>query len=328
MAKIKRIHLPKLGMRIIKTAICVFFCLMLNYLFSPTVALISSLAAIMCMQSTLQSSLKTGLSRVLGTAIGGGIALLLVPLAQNTAVEWLYIILMPAGVALIIYLCVLLNYADGAAMCAFTYIAVLIIPFTDSGSNPFMAALTRILDTLVGVAIALIVNRYVTPPSIPPVTSLHVEVNTFRNIYKKASGKIVGNEQLILIASLLYDSQAPDTSKAPDCGSLVHEMKDRGLWVPVPNEYKELSEIECIYVGKNYKSHKFALTQHSGYIEIPHETYPAALIWHTDETKQGMATYGLLRLAKQRTGGLKKLLPIRIPAKPFHHRNKKRSGPI
>ena len=161
----KKFKLPHLGMRIIKTGICVFFCLVLNYLFSPQVALISSLAAIVAMQSSLQNTLKTGVARMIGTAIGGGAALAMLPLAEGVNTEWLYIIIMPLGMILIIYVCVLLGVPQSASICAFVYIAVLIVPFNpNSRGNAYLQGIQRIADTAVGVLIALLVNRFIAPP--------------------------------------------------------------------------------------------------------------------------------------------------------------------
>lgn len=205
--------IPKPGMRIYKTALCVFFCLLLNYLFGAQLALISAWAAIICIQSTLENTLKVGLSRFLGTSIGGIFAIIIMPLAQNTQIEWLYIILMPVGIIAVIYACVLLKMPGSASMGAFVYIGVLFIPFNPNmNGNPYLYAVYRIFDTMVGVAIALLVNRFIAPPKAANTPSVLVNANTYPRIYERIKDKLKDSVELILFASSLAENSENKTA--------------------------------------------------------------------------------------------------------------------
>ncbi|MBD5560998.1 MAG: hypothetical protein HDQ87_11755 [Clostridia bacterium] len=293
--KKKKFRWPPLGMRIIKTGICVFFCLVLNYLFSPQVALISSLAAIVAMQSSLQNTLKTGISRMIGTAIGGGAALAMLPMADNIEIEWLYIIIMPLGMIFIIYLCVLIGVPQSASICAFVYIAVLIVPFNpNSRGNAYMQGIIRIADTAVGVLIALLVNRFISPPKPKPVTSVHVSSNTFSDVYNRVHDELTGLEELILIDTGILDPDVPRDYPDLISSGVPIRAATEGVRVPVPTEFNHSSYVDAAYISRDYHVSPLYLRQQDGYIELPAETYPVTVAWHVDQPTEH-ETYGLFR---------------------------------
>ena len=52
--------IPKIGMRLIKTAIAVFLCFLVDFFRDGRILFYSAIAAILCMQPELDSSLKVG----------------------------------------------------------------------------------------------------------------------------------------------------------------------------------------------------------------------------------------------------------------------------
>jgi len=61
----------KIGLRTIKTAVAVFFCLLIARFIPASSALISSIAAVVCMRETPEKSLQMGTNRFIGTLVGG-----------------------------------------------------------------------------------------------------------------------------------------------------------------------------------------------------------------------------------------------------------------
>lgn len=295
----KKFKLPHLGMRIVKTGICVFFCLLLNYLFSPQVALISSLAAIVAMQSSLEGTLKTGIGRLVGTAVGGGAALAMMPLAQDVEIEWVYVILMPIGMILIIYLCVMIGVPQSASICAFVYIAVLIVPFNpNSRGDPYMQGVIRIADTAVGVVIALLVNRFIAPPKPKPVTSISILSNSYNEIYERVKDQLSGIEELLLVDTTLIDPQTRKDHPDIVTGGIPIRACTDTVSIPVPTEFKKIHYIDTAYIGADYKVTEIYLRQMNGYVQLPCETFPATVVWHVDRPTSH-ETYGLFRGARK-----------------------------
>lgn len=299
--------LPPLGMRIIKTAIAVMICLTMNYLFGANVAAISSWASVFCIQSTLESSLKTGLSRFLGTALGGVIAIAILPIVDFVTFDWFHIILIPAGIILVIYLCVLLKMPGSASMAAFVYIAVLILPFDPrSSANPYLVAFYRIADTLFGVLVGLLVNRFVFPPKVVPKVSVHVVANTYRSIYGKVKGDIPDDTVLILFDSALADPSLPKRAPLIFDGDFNLQDGKYDLRIPVPTEFQNNTELNCVYIGEGYNVDVFTLKETQGYVKVPGAFYPATVVWHTAQNVQKLNTYGIIHKKSDTQRHLKK----------------------
>lgn len=291
----RKFRLPHLGMRIIKTGICVFFCLLLNYLFSAEVALVSSLAAIVSMQSTLENTMKTAIGRAGGTLLGGLAGMAMLPLAQSINVEGLYVVLMPIGMIVVIYLCVLLRIPGGVSICAYVYITVLVVPLGASSGNPYFSAMIRIADTAVGVLIALLVNRFIAPPKPKPFRDVEIPVNTFANVYNRVRDRLPGTEQLILVDTRLTDPDAVRTRpEMAETGISEAASKADSVAIPVPLNYASRPYIDAVFIGPGYSVLPFNLRQKDGYVTIPCESYPVSVAWHV-EPETGKETYGLFR---------------------------------
>lgn len=280
-------------MRIVKTGICVFFCLLLHYLFSPEVALVSSLAAIVTMQSSLQNTLKTGIGRAVGTILGGAAGMAVLPLSLQVNIDWLYVCLMPASMVLVIYLCLALRIPEGVSICAYVYITVLVSPMTSDG-NPYIAALIRIADTIAGVAIALLVNRFIAPPKPRPISDVTIPANSFSRIYEKVKPRLPQVEQLVLVDTRLIDPGAVRTKPELLTTGINAQLDDVDtVSIPVPVNFSRDSSINAVYIGPDYSISPFTLRQRDGYVSLPVEAYPVAIGWHV-ELPASAGTYGLL----------------------------------
>ena len=63
--------LPKVGMRIIKSAVAVFLCFLVYLFRQDGVPFYSVIAAVLCMQPYVSHSVRVALNRCIGTLIGG-----------------------------------------------------------------------------------------------------------------------------------------------------------------------------------------------------------------------------------------------------------------
>lgn len=152
----KNFKLPKVGLRNIKTAISVSICLIIFYK-DPFFA---AIASVMCMQDTVDNSVKTGINRVVGTLIGGFIGLIFLYSTRGLHLEILTPFITGIGVIISIYLCNLLKKPAASAVSSLVLIAIMIAPVA---SNPFVYALKRTLETSFGIIVAILVNKYIKP---------------------------------------------------------------------------------------------------------------------------------------------------------------------
>lgn len=154
-------YLPPIGHRIIKTAAAVFVCLLIHMLSgyhgSPSQA---AVAAIICMQPYADDSKSYAFDRVFGTILGSawGFAYLLlmsfVPLLSHSMA--LAYLIMSLFVLLSIYSTVVIKKPTIASLVAIAFLCMVEnFPEVDI---TFLEAFGRLIYTVIGTAVAVIVN--------------------------------------------------------------------------------------------------------------------------------------------------------------------------
>lgn len=151
----------RFGARTRKTGLAVLICLGLDYVLGHNAPLNACIAAVLTMQATQRKSLSTGVNRLLGTAIGGGTGLLLLALLTLYPHGALRIGLATLGVMLCISICCLSRIQDAAAIAAIVVMSVVLERNTE---NMMLLALTQVVETAVGVLVAMAVNQFVWKP--------------------------------------------------------------------------------------------------------------------------------------------------------------------
>lgn len=154
--------LKTIGARNLKTSLAVFICIITFELLGRSSAFFACIAAMMCMQDTVENSYKMGKDRMLGTSIGAivGLTLTVAFNILNLNHFLTYAFLTALGTTLAIYLCILFK-CKGAVNSA--CIVVFAIMTSLKGVGSYNYAFNRIIDTFIGVIIGILVNRLVYP---------------------------------------------------------------------------------------------------------------------------------------------------------------------
>lgn len=150
----------KLGLRAIKTAISVFLCLVIAFIFHRTDTLFASIAAIICLKPTYHKTFSSGLERFVGTLIGGIVGYLLLLMVYRMPFKDITpIAVAPFAILLVIYIC---NLIDLPASVEISCIVVLSVVMWPDGniSDSFMYVVNRVIDTSIGIVVAMVVNRF------------------------------------------------------------------------------------------------------------------------------------------------------------------------
>ena len=161
----KRIFLP--GQRILRSAAAVALCLLVDVLRGHQgIPLYSVIAALQCMQPYTKDMRGVARKRVIGTVIGAAWGLLLLLAEIFIAREGLpdtrlHYVLVPLTLILVLYSTVLLKIQETAYFSGVVFLVITINHFTDA--NPYLFAFNRLLDTVIGVLIASVVNRLHLP---------------------------------------------------------------------------------------------------------------------------------------------------------------------
>ena len=166
----KQRNIPHIGMRIIKTAVAVMlaygiflpFGLMYNTetyhgVLGQMGPLYACIACIVCMQSTLGQTVQSGVSRLIGVAIGGvlGVATLLLGDRLDNGLLVLPIlgVLCVAGM----WISLLIQRPAACVMACIVPCVILITGVT--GADRYYYAAARIIETVIGVCVAMLVNK-------------------------------------------------------------------------------------------------------------------------------------------------------------------------
>lgn len=166
-----------LGMRTIKTALVVFISFVVSSLINDELSFALIYASVICVETSVVSSVKIGYNRILGTVVGGFIGLIMsyVPLYGG--------ITMALGVVVTILVGNLLNIKKATGI-AITLVVIILIG--SRGDSPAVYALQRTLDTLIGILIATIVNLLIYPPD--QMKRVRESFYSFRSTAKKVLG--------------------------------------------------------------------------------------------------------------------------------------------
>lgn len=159
-------RLPHMGQRIVKTAVAVFFCFMI-YILRGYRGMVSqsTIAAIICLQPFRNDLISVSLNRITGTLIGAAWGLLflltmkMVPiLSINMVVVYAA---MSVGVALSLYCSVAMKKSNAAGLAAIVFLCV-VMGYPDL-EDPVMQTLNRVVDTIIGILVAAAVNSVHLP---------------------------------------------------------------------------------------------------------------------------------------------------------------------
>ncbi len=145
-----------LGMRTFKTGLSVFLVLLLFHIFGLEGLQIGALTAVFSLREDFDKTITFGTSRIIGNTIGGmfSIVFYVLQIAFNHQF-WVTLIFVPILTMLTIIFNVAFNNKAGIIGGV---AALLIITLSIPTGHTFIYVLSRILETFLGVFIAIIVN--------------------------------------------------------------------------------------------------------------------------------------------------------------------------
>lgn len=144
-----------IGLRTIKTGIAVSIAMIISVFFETGNPFYVIIAAIIAMQPTVSDSWRIGLNRMLGTFLGAIIGVVFayaIPVNPITT-----------GIGIVVLITILnrFNWRESISIGSVVFIGI----FLNEGSNHFQYASGRLLDTSIGIGVAVIVNYLIYPPT-------------------------------------------------------------------------------------------------------------------------------------------------------------------
>ncbi len=147
------------GMRVIKTALAIIICMVIEYFRASSSPYYSSIATVVCLQPTLKSTLNSAIDRTLGTIVAGVYSYLLAVLLVSAwglspgSIEYFVLI----GALSFPLMTIMLVIKKPAAL-AITVIVYLVIMLSITDTEPLSYTIERVVATLIGIAVALFIN--------------------------------------------------------------------------------------------------------------------------------------------------------------------------
>ena len=120
-------NIPRVGMRMVKTALAVAICFFLYVLRGEEgVPIFSTIAAIICMQPYAENSIQVSINRIIGTLLGAVFALLVLYLIQYIPyqVRILRYLVISFAVIPVMYVTVLLKRTGASALAGIVLLSV------------------------------------------------------------------------------------------------------------------------------------------------------------------------------------------------------------
>lgn len=159
---------PRIGMRIIKSAVGVFLCYLVNMLRGDAgIVFYSQLAVLWCMQDYVSETKSKAKQRTVGTFIGALWGLIVILLYQyicqifGTPSQLVYGFLVSVSIVLVIYTTVVLNKKQASYFSCVVLLSIVVNHIADA--NPYLFAFNRVLDTMIGIAIGVVINCFQLP---------------------------------------------------------------------------------------------------------------------------------------------------------------------
>ncbi|QZY54159.1 FUSC family protein [Crassaminicella profunda] len=144
----------KIGMRNIKTALAVSLCVLISELLKLEYPFYAAIAAIISMGNSITNSFKVGKNRMMGTSVGAFIGLMFASIQPNN------VLLCGLGIIVVIYICNLLKWNKSITIAGIVFMAIMV---NLDGQSPIRYSVNRIIDTFIGISVALVVNYLFFP---------------------------------------------------------------------------------------------------------------------------------------------------------------------
>lgn len=161
------VRVPRIGKRIVKSALGVWLCYLIQKLRNGNgIVFYSQLAVLWCIQPYVKDSLKNGIQRTIGTMIGASYGLLVILLSiygfpkffSNT---YFYETLIAVNVLLVLYTTVVFHKKNTSYFSTVVFLSIVVNHIGDA--NPFLFVWNRVLDTMIGIALGVGINMFRIP---------------------------------------------------------------------------------------------------------------------------------------------------------------------
>ena len=154
------VHVPRIGMRIIKSALGVLICFAIYFMRGKQGApFYSALAVLWCIQNQTKNTVQNALQRTVGTGIGAAYGLIYILIKQRVPQlgdSFLHYCIISIALIPIIYTTVVIKQKKASYFSCVVFLSIVVNHLMDE--NPYIFVANRSLDTLIGIFVGLVLN--------------------------------------------------------------------------------------------------------------------------------------------------------------------------
>lgn len=230
-SEMKKRKIPGIGLRIIKSALGVFLCYIINDLRNGQgIVFYSQLAVLWCMQDYVSETIGKAKQRTIGTVLGALYGLLYImgmTFLGDGLRERLDGICVSIFIVLILYSTVLIRKKQASYFSCVVFLSIVVNHIGDA--NPYLFVWNRFLDTMIGIGLGVAVNCF----SIP--TKHHREILFLSGLDDTLLSKEnnMSDYSRVELNRMIDDGALFSISTLRTPGSLIEPLKDIHLKLPV-----------------------------------------------------------------------------------------------
>lgn len=153
--------IPSIGMRTIKSAIGVFLGFVIYFIRgNQGMPFYTALSVLWCIRPYIKDTKEMAIQRTIGTFIGGIYGFTLILFEINTTFlynEFIRCLVISLSILPIIYTTILINKKNASYFSCVVFLSIVVMHITDE--NPYFFVFNRVLDTLIGIGIGIVINN-------------------------------------------------------------------------------------------------------------------------------------------------------------------------
>jgi len=177
MPKLPTIDWQMPGPRTIKTGIAVAVCLIFYGIMDRGGIMMAVTASILCMQSSVEKSIDSGKSNIIGSLMGGALGTIAVFFGIPGYSTLTFILCALIGIVLLIHTCHISRLSGSIVLSCLVYMTIITGAIEPGGVDPISLSLNRIVDSLIGIMVTVFVNAAIIKP--PPDMGIPADIAYF-----------------------------------------------------------------------------------------------------------------------------------------------------
>lgn len=156
----EKFQFPRIGARNLKTALSIFLCILICESLGLDSPFYACIAAVICLQDSVENSVKMGKNRMIGTLIGGVAGTFATFILSFYPIYALKVVLVTLLIILVIYTCNVFKKPGAVTIACIVLLATTLL---NRDYSNYIYAIARVIETFIGIIVAILVNRFIVP---------------------------------------------------------------------------------------------------------------------------------------------------------------------